>query len=60
MVNTNLTAMEVYSITGQLVKSFDNVIMDREYSIEDLKGGLYVVRLVDENGQSKSVKLIKE
>jgi len=60
MVNTNLTAMEVYSITGQLVKSFDNVTMDREYSIEDLKGGLYVVRLVDENGQTKSVKLIKE
>lgn len=60
MVNTNLTAMEVYSITGQLVKSFDNVMMDREYSIEDLKGGLYVVRLVDENGQTKSVKLIKE
>lgn len=60
MVNTNLTAMEVYSITGQLVKSFDNVTMDREYSIDDLKGGLYVVRLVDENGQTKSVKLIKE
>jgi hypothetical protein len=60
MVNTNLTAMEVYSITGQLVKSFENVTMDREYSIEDLKGGLYVVRLVDENGQTKSVKLIKE
>ena len=32
----------------------------REYSIEYLKGGLYVVRLVDENGQTKSVKLIKE
>jgi hypothetical protein len=60
IVNTNLAVMEVYSITGQLVKTFENVTMDREYSIEDLKGGLYVVRLVDENGQTKSVKLIKE
>lgn len=59
-VNSNLSQIQIYSITGQLVKSYHDVVMDNQYSIEDLKNGLYVVKMIDENGQTKSVKLIKE
>lgn len=59
-VNVNLRQLQIFSLTGQLVKSFENVTMDREYSIDELNDGLYIVRLVDETGLSKTVKLIKE
>lgn len=51
---------EIYSITGQLVKSFNNVnSVEYQFNIEDLKSGVYLVKAFDENAQSKTIKLIK-
>ncbi|WNM19961.1 alpha-amylase family glycosyl hydrolase [Flavobacterium capsici] len=51
---------EIYSITGQLVKSFINVnSVEYQFNIEDLKSGVYLVKAFDANTQSKTIKLIK-
>jgi len=47
--------VSVYSISGQLVKSFSQ----GEYNVSDLATGVYSVRIKTESG-SKSIKIIKE
>lgn len=61
MLNEPIERAEIYSITGQLVKSFQNNInsIEYQYNIEDLKSGIYLVKAVDANAQTKTIKLIK-
>lgn len=51
--------VEVYSMTGQLVKSFETQ-PDSQYDISDLNTGLYIVKTIDANQGAKTLRLIKE
>jgi hypothetical protein len=58
-INGNFEKVQVYTISGQLIKTFvssDN----NQFSISDLSTGLYLVRVSDANNNNKTLKLIKE
>lgn len=55
-----VTKVEIYSVTGQLVKSFKGTFdTDHSYSIEDLNKGIYLVKAFDYDSNEKTMKLIK-
>ena len=59
-LNETTAKVEIYSITGQLVKSFDaNKTAGSQFSISDLNQGLYIVKTFDENNEMKVLKLLK-
>lgn len=52
--------VEVYSMTGQLVKSFETAQPGSHYDISDLNTGLYIVKTIDANHGAKTLRMIKE
>ena len=59
-LNIATTKVQVYAISGQLVKSFANGNTDSQFNVSDLEMGLYVVKALDENGKTQVMKLIKK
>jgi hypothetical protein len=60
-LNTSASKVEIYSITGQLVKSFNsNQSKENQFFISDLNQGIYVVKALDENNEVKVMKLLKQ
>jgi glycosidase len=59
-VNTNTSKVEVFSITGQLVKRFDAEVNGYQYNVNDLTNGIYLVKITDENRNAKTIKLVKQ
>lgn len=60
-INANTSKVEVYSITGQLVKSFNTAqSKGYQFTISDLNQGMYFVRTLDENNEVKVFKFIKQ
>ncbi|MTH15128.1 alpha-amylase family glycosyl hydrolase [Flavobacterium sp. LC2016-01] len=60
-LNAAVSKVQVYSISGQLVKSFtSNGNADFQYNVSDLKTGLYVVKAHDENDKIQVMKFIKK
>ncbi|WP_284652785.1 alpha-amylase family glycosyl hydrolase [Flavobacterium terrisoli] len=60
-IKGQVSRVDVYSITGQLVKSFDNVSSeDYQFDINDLNSGVYLVKAFDLNNSSKTLKVIKQ
>jgi len=59
-VNTNTTKVQVYSISGQLVKSFDQAPDGFQFNISDLKTGIYMVKITDSNNRLKTTRLVKQ
>ena len=60
-LNTNTTKVQVFSMTGQLVKSFDtNHSKDTPFAISDLSKGLYIVKVLNDNNETEVMKFIKE
>jgi 1,4-alpha-glucan branching enzyme len=60
-LNTNTTKVQIFSITGQLVKSFNkNQTKEHQYSISDLDTGMYLVRVYNDENQIKVMKFIKQ
>ncbi|MGO4773475.1 alpha-amylase family glycosyl hydrolase [Flavobacterium sp. W22_SRS_FK3] len=60
-LNVAAAKVEVYAITGQIVKSFTtNENPDFQFGVSDLKSGLYIVKALEANGKIQVVKLIKE
>jgi len=61
-LNATTSKVEIYSITGQLVKSFNvaNLSKENQYPISDLNSGIYLVKVVDENNELKVMKLLKQ
>ena len=59
-ISVATTKVEIYSVTGQLVKSFNNSF-DNNYSFDvtDLNKGIYFVKAADQNGSEKTMKLLK-
>lgn len=59
-LNETTAKVQVFSITGQLVKSFDtNKTAGSQFSVSDLNQGLYIVKTFDENNEMKVLKLLK-
>lgn len=50
----------VYTMTGQLVKQFNQKMAHEVIDMSSLARGLYIIRLVDYQGQSQTLKWIKE
>lgn len=59
-VNANVAKVEIYSLSGQLVKTFGKQSDQYQYSIGELNNGLYLVKATDLNNREKTMKLIKQ
>lgn len=60
-INVATTKVEIYSITGQLVKRYENDFTEEStFSISDLNKGVYVVKATDSFNREKTMKLIKQ
>ncbi|WP_264566435.1 alpha-amylase family glycosyl hydrolase [Flavobacterium sp. N3904] len=60
-LNTNTSKVQIYSITGQLVKSFNkNQTAGQQFSISDIDSGMYLVKIYNEENQVKVMKFIKQ
>ncbi|MEO5777142.1 MAG: alpha-amylase family glycosyl hydrolase [Flavobacterium sp.] len=60
-INADKASVEIFSITGQLVKTFkEGQLEDYQYNISDLNKGVYLVKATDENNHFKTMKLIKQ
>lgn len=59
-LNTSVNKVEVYSITGQLIKSFEGYPEGHHYDINDLNSGMYIVKAINDSNQEKTMKLIKQ
>lgn len=59
-INADVTKAEIFNITGQLVKTFNNAAANESLSISELNQGVYFVKVTDLNLNVKTIKLIKE
>ena len=60
-LSANTTKVEIYSITGQLVKSFkSNFSTESQFEISDLNNGIYLVKVTDTNDRESTLKLVKQ
>jgi glycosidase len=60
-INANTSKVEVYSVTGQLVKSFKpDQSKDYQFVISDLNKGVYFVKALNENNEVKVMKFVKQ
>ncbi|MFV8367013.1 alpha-amylase family glycosyl hydrolase [Flavobacterium sp. XS1P27] len=60
-LNATTSKVQIFSITGQLVKTFDaNQSEGHQYIISDLNQGFYIVKAYDENNGVQVLKFIKE
>ncbi|MBP8157475.1 MAG: T9SS type A sorting domain-containing protein [Flavobacterium sp.] len=60
-IKGQVSKVEVYSITGQRVKSFENISDEAyQFDINELNRGVYLVKAFDLNNNSSTMKLIKQ
>jgi 1,4-alpha-glucan branching enzyme len=60
-LNTAVSKVQIYSVSGQLVKSFaSNGNVDFQFGVSELQTGLYIVKASDENGKIQVMKFIKK
>ena len=60
-LNTNTTQVQVFSMAGQLVKSFNTThSKEAPFAISDLSNGLYIVKALNENNEVQVMKFMKE
>ncbi|QKJ61638.1 alpha-amylase family glycosyl hydrolase [Flavobacterium sp. M31R6] len=60
-LNTTTPKVQIYSVTGQLVKTFNkSQSKDHQYSVSDLDSGMYFVKVYNEENQVKVMKFIKQ
>jgi len=52
--------VEVYAITGQLVKTFGAMAAGSSFDVSSLSRGIYMVKITDENNAQSTTKLVKE
>ena len=59
-LNTNTSKVQVFSISGQLVKSFNtSQAASYQYAVNDLNKGLYIVKAYNENNEVQVMKFLK-
>ncbi|MGL2962289.1 alpha-amylase family glycosyl hydrolase [Flavobacterium sp. RSB2_4_14] len=60
-INSLVSKVEIYSVTGQLVKTFDSISSENyQFDVNDLRSGVYLVKTLDTNNNSKTMKLLKQ
>ena len=60
-LNATTTKVEIYSMTGQLVKSFNSSqSKQNQFPISDLNKGMYIVKALNENNEIQEMKLLKQ
>jgi hypothetical protein len=60
-LNATTSKVEIYSLSGQLVKSFNaNQAKEYQFSVSDLSKGMYIVKALNENNEVKVLKLLKQ
>ncbi len=60
-VDVPTTKVDVFSMTGQLVKTFKNSFNEEsQFDITNLKSGVYIVKLTDEYDRETTTKLVKQ
>jgi hypothetical protein len=60
VLNTDAEKVQIYSITGQLIKTFSKVPANQYYSVTELNQGVYFVKITDSNLRDKTMRLIKD
>ena len=59
-INTNASHIEIYDLTGKLIKSFNGVYTRTDtFDISSLNTGVYMVKVANDNNQTMTTKLIK-
>jgi len=58
-INTDADGVEVFSITGQRVKSFTRMAMGDTYQIGDLPNGVYLVK-ISQGSRQKTLRLVRQ
>lgn len=59
-VNSNISDIEIYDLTGKKVKSFEGSFTENDsFDISTLNTGTYIVRVKDDNNKTKTTKLVK-
>ena len=59
-LNSDIAKVQIYSVSGQLVKTFGSELQNYQFPIADLNTGIYIVKVADDNGNEKTLKLIKQ
>jgi hypothetical protein len=60
-LNIATSKVEIYSISGQLVKSFNvNQTKENQFPINDLNKGMYIVKALNENNKVAVMNLLKQ
>lgn len=59
-INKAASKIEVYDLSGKLVKTFTNTNNTNSFSVPKLNAGLYMLRIFDNNNQIHTTKLIKQ
>ncbi len=60
-INGEVAKVQVFTITGQLVKTFENIASENyQFDVNDLSNGVYLIKAIDSNNSSKTMKLLKQ
>jgi len=60
-INTSTSKVQIFSLTGQLVKSYmNNFTNESQFEISDLNKGIYLVKATDQSNRESTLKLIKQ
>lgn len=59
-INTDVSNIDIYDITGKEVKSFSGDFDNsNQYDVSDLKSGVYLVNIITRDNKKQTSKLIK-
>ncbi|MHA3789754.1 alpha-amylase family glycosyl hydrolase [Flavobacterium hauense] len=58
-LNIPSSKVEIYSLTGQLVKTFGQATAFSTYDVSNLKTGIYLVKVTDTDNRQSTLKLIR-
>lgn len=59
-LNIPVAKAEIYSLTGQLVKTFGNNAAFSSYDVSNLTSGMYLVKVIDSENRQSTLKLIRK
>ncbi|RDI04626.1 alpha-amylase family glycosyl hydrolase [Flavobacterium sp. AG291] len=59
-LNIAVNKLEIYSLTGQLVKTFSNTSAYTIYDVNSLTSGMYLVKVIDTENRQSTLKLIRK
>ncbi len=58
-INLPTKQVQIISLAGQLIKTFEPKNENDNYPISDLQNGIYIVKITDNNNNTSTQKLIK-